>query len=69
MNSPVTLEALGPDKADWIQWFVSHLVKLRPVECSRAVTELAHQVYPHLGHLDPIEVAQREFDGRMSRPA
>ena len=50
------------DKAIWIEWFVLHLGKLRPRESSRILADLAYEVYPHLGHLDPIDVAQREFD-------
>jgi hypothetical protein len=46
----------------WIDWFVLHLGGLRRHESRATLSDLAHEVYPHLGHLDPIEAAQAEFD-------
>ena len=46
----------------WIDWFVLHLSGLRPRDSRASLVDLAHEVYPHLGHLDPIEAAQAEFD-------
>lgn len=46
----------------WIDWFVLHLSGLRRHESQTSLSDLAHEVYPHLGHLDPIEAAQAEFD-------
>ncbi len=46
----------------WIEWFVLHLGGLCPDESRTSISDLAHEVYPHLGHLDPIEAAQAEFD-------
>ena len=50
------------DKTIWIKWFVLHLSKLRPRESPEILADLANEVFPRLGHLDPIDVAQREFD-------
>lgn len=46
----------------WIDWFVLHLSGLRRRDSRALLIDLAHEVYPHLGHLDPIEAAQAEFD-------
>ena len=46
----------------WIDWFVLHLSGLRRRDSRASLIDLAHEVYPHLGHLDPIEAAQAEFD-------
>lgn len=53
---------LTVNKAIWIDWFVLHLSGLRRHDSRASLSDLAHEVYPHLGHLDPIEAAQAEFD-------
>jgi hypothetical protein len=46
----------------WIDWFVLHLSGLRPNAVRASLFDLGHEVHPYLGHLDPIEAAQAEFD-------
>jgi len=55
------------NKSIWIDWFVLHLGKLRPRESPKTLADLGNEIYPHLGHLDPIDVAQREFDAPRSQ--
>ena len=53
---------VNKDKGVWVDWFVLHLAKLRPQESLQSLTDLAMEVYPRLGYMDPIEAAQAEYD-------
>jgi hypothetical protein len=61
----MALEKSDDERAAWISAFTGHAVRLLPDEGPRALADLAHEAYPHLGHLDPIEVAQ----GELPRPS
>jgi hypothetical protein len=53
----MALEESNDERAAWISAFTGHAVRLRPDDGPKALADLAREVYPHLGHLDPFEVA------------
>ena len=46
------------DKASWVDAFVLHMIELGAAP--RKLGELAENLWPHLGNLDPEKAAQAE---------
>ncbi len=54
------------DKAWWIDQFVLHMAELG--NTSARLGEMAERLWPHLGDLDPVKVAQGQHAIGDSRP-